>query len=102
MKQKCEGKCIRGIKGEPVSIGRLERFVADYHLAHSNDDVEKPESNGIKMVAVIVAWYAILWEFQMFIYSEILSSHICGKTNCINHPHIQPPHICRPWTWING
>ena len=50
----CEGKCIRGIKGEPVSIGRLERFVADYHLAHSNDDVEKPESNGIK-VAVIGA-----------------------------------------------
>ena len=34
----CEGKCIRGIKGEPVSIGRLERFVADYHMAHSNDD----------------------------------------------------------------
>ena len=28
----CEGKCIRGIKGEPVSIGRLERFVADYHM----------------------------------------------------------------------
>ena len=50
----CEGKCIRGIKGEPVSIGRLERFVADYHLSHSNDDVEKPESNGIK-VAVIGA-----------------------------------------------
>ena len=30
----CEGKCIRGIKGESVSIGRLERFVADYHMAH--------------------------------------------------------------------
>ena len=42
----CEGKCIRGIKGEPVSIGRLERFVADYHMAHSNDDAVKPESNG--------------------------------------------------------
>lgn len=50
----CEGKCVRGIKGEPVSIGRLERFVADYHMAHSNDHVEKPESNGIK-VAVIGA-----------------------------------------------
>ena len=50
----CEGKCIRGIKGEPVSIGRLERFVADYHMAHSNDAAEKPESNGIK-VAVIGA-----------------------------------------------
>ena len=50
----CEGKCIRGIKGEPVAIGRLERFVADYHMAHSNDDAVKPESNGIK-VAVIGA-----------------------------------------------
>ena len=30
----CEGKCVRGIKGEPVGIGRLERFVADYHNAH--------------------------------------------------------------------
>ena len=27
----CEGKCVRGIKGEPVGIGRLERFVADWH-----------------------------------------------------------------------
>ncbi len=50
----CEGKCVRGIKGEPVSIGRLERFVADYHMAHSNDKVQKPESNG-KKVAVIGA-----------------------------------------------
>ena len=48
----CEGKCIRGIKGEPVSIGRLERFVADYHMAHSNDDAVKPESNGIKVAVV--------------------------------------------------
>ena len=47
-----EGKCIRGIKGEPVSIGRLERFVADYHMAHSNDDAVKPESNGIKVAVV--------------------------------------------------
>jgi glutamate synthase (NADPH/NADH) small chain len=50
----CEGKCIRGIKGEPVAIGRLERFVADYHMAHSNDSAVKPDSNGIK-VAVIGA-----------------------------------------------
>ncbi len=50
----CEGKCIRGIKGEPVSIGRLERFVADYHMANSHAAVTKPESNGIK-VAVIGA-----------------------------------------------
>ncbi len=48
----CEGKCVRGIKGEPVAIGRLERFVADYHNAHSTETVEKPQSNGHK-VAVI-------------------------------------------------
>ena len=48
----CEGKCVRGIKGEPVAIGRLERFVADYHNAHSSGEVVKPQSNGHK-VAVI-------------------------------------------------
>ena len=50
----CESKCIRGIKDEPVAIGRLERFVADWHLAHANDEVEKPESNG-KKVAIVGA-----------------------------------------------
>ena len=48
----CEGKCVRGIKGEPVAIGRLERFVADWHLAHATQKPEKPASNGYK-VAVI-------------------------------------------------
>lgn len=48
----CEAKCIRGIKGEPVAIGRLERFVADLHNECENSNTEKIESNGIK-VAVI-------------------------------------------------
>ena len=48
----CEGKCVRGLKGEPVAIGRLERFVADWHNAHNEADVLKPASNGHK-VAVI-------------------------------------------------
>lgn len=48
----CEKYCVRGIKGEPVAIGRLERFVADWHNAHSNGEVVKPVSNG-KKVAVI-------------------------------------------------
>lgn len=48
----CEAKCIRGIKGEPVAIGRLERFVADWHNAQPETPVEKPVSNGHK-VAVI-------------------------------------------------
>ena len=48
----CEGKCVRGIKGESVGIGRLERFVADWHMANSQKKPEKPASNGHK-VAVI-------------------------------------------------
>ena len=42
----CEGKCVRGIKGESVGIGRLERFVADYHREHSDAKAVKQESNG--------------------------------------------------------
>ena len=48
----CESKCVRGIKGEPVGIGRLERFAADWHNAHAAGKPEKPASNGHK-VAVI-------------------------------------------------
>ena len=48
----CESKCVRGIKTEPVGIGRLERFVADWHNAQENVTVKKPEPNGHK-VAVI-------------------------------------------------
>ena len=39
----CEQKCVRGIKGEPVAIGRLERFVADYHNANDKDAPVKPD-----------------------------------------------------------
>ena len=48
----CEQRCVRGIKGEPVAIGRLERFVADWHMANSKETPAKPEPNGHK-VAVI-------------------------------------------------
>ncbi len=48
----CEQVCVRGIKGEPVAIGRLERFVADYHMANNNEKVEKPASNGHKVAVV--------------------------------------------------
>ncbi len=50
----CESKCVRGIKGEPVAIGRLERFVSDWHNANVNASPEAPASNGHK-VAVIGA-----------------------------------------------
>ena len=48
----CESKCVRGIKGEPVAIGRLERFVADWHNANSTEAPVKPESNGHKCAII--------------------------------------------------
>ncbi|MBQ8510165.1 MAG: NADPH-dependent glutamate synthase [Clostridia bacterium] len=48
----CESKCVRGVKGEPVGIGRLERFVADWHNAHATEAPVPAPSNGHK-VAVI-------------------------------------------------
>lgn len=48
----CESKCVRGIKGEPVAIGRLERFVADWHMAHNTEAPVKPEPNGHKVAVV--------------------------------------------------
>ena len=48
----CEAKCVRGIKGEPVGIGRLERFVADWHNAHSDAVPEVSPSNGHRVAVV--------------------------------------------------
>ena len=48
----CEGKCVRGVKGEAVAIGRLERFVADYHNQNCTKEPAKPMKNGHR-VAVI-------------------------------------------------
>lgn len=50
----CESKCVRAIKGESVAIGRLERFVADYHRKHGETKLEKPQPNG-RRVAVVGA-----------------------------------------------
>ena len=50
----CEGKCVRGVKGESVGIGRLERFVADWHREHSTETPVRPAPNGHK-VAIIGA-----------------------------------------------
>lgn len=50
----CEGKCVLGIKGESVAIGRLERFVADWDRAQEHEAVALPEKNG-KKVGVIGA-----------------------------------------------
>ena len=48
----CEKYCVRGVKGEPVAIGRLERFVADWHNANATQPPKKPATNGHK-VAII-------------------------------------------------
>lgn len=52
----CEGKCVRGIKGESVAIGRLERFIADFHREHTDIDIKavakKPEQNGHRVAVV--------------------------------------------------
>ena len=48
----CESKCVRGIKGEPVAIGRLERFVADWHNAHATEKPVAPASNGHKCAII--------------------------------------------------
>ena len=48
----CEARCVRGIKGEPVAIGRLERFVADWYRENVNAMPEKVASNGIQVAVV--------------------------------------------------
>ena len=48
----CESKCVRGIKGESVGIGRLERFVADWHNTFCQEEPVKPTSNGHRVAVV--------------------------------------------------
>ena len=48
----CEGRCVRGVKGESVGIGRLERFAADWHRAHGAAAPEKPVPNGHRVAVV--------------------------------------------------
>ncbi|MBQ5798977.1 MAG: FAD-dependent oxidoreductase, partial [Clostridia bacterium] len=48
----CESQCVRGIKGESVGIGRLERFVADWHNTYCKEEPLRPESNGRKVAIV--------------------------------------------------
>ena len=48
----CESKCVRGIKGESVGIGRLERFVADWHNTYCTEEPVRPAPNGHKVAVV--------------------------------------------------
>ena len=48
----CESKCVRGVKGDPVGIGRLERFCADYAMQHASAKAERPAPNGHRVAVV--------------------------------------------------
>ena len=48
----CEGSCVLGVKSEPVAIGKLERFVADWSMKNGKKDIEKAPSNGHKVAIV--------------------------------------------------
>lgn len=50
--KQCESKCVRGLKGEPVAIGRLERFVADYYMKNATEETISIQRNGIKVAVV--------------------------------------------------
>ena len=91
----CEGKCVRGIKGEAVGIGRLERFVADYHREHCTDTPEMPEQNGHK-VAVIgagpsgltVAGDLAKMGYKVTIYEAL---HLAGGVLVYGNPEFRLP-----------
>ena len=75
--RQCESKCVRGIKGEPVAIGRLERFCADYHMAHGVQVEEKIEKNGPKAAVVgagLLAMY-ILGVFDKFARGKAINEN---------------------------
>ena len=104
----CEGKCVRGIKGESVGIGRLERFVADWHNAHATEKAKAPESNGHKVAVVgagpsgltcagdlakmgykLCIWQAACW-------CTAFPSSVCPRPLCRTRSK-----ACRPWAWTS-
>ena len=91
----CESKCVRGIKGEPVAIGRLERFVADWNMTHCEPKVAKVESNGHK-VAIIGSGPSGLscagdlasWGYDVTIFE---ASHVAGGVLVYGIPQFRLP-----------
>lgn len=91
----CEAKCVRGVKTEPVGIGRLERFVADYFADHSNLKLTKPECNGIR-VAVIGSGPAGLCcaaelakrGYEVVVFEAL---HVCGGVLSYGIPEFRLP-----------
>ena len=74
----CESKCVRGVKGEPVAIGRLERFVADWYRENVNAMPEKVASNGIKVAVVGSGPSGLTCAF--LVIASKSSPHFCAKS----------------------
>ena len=53
----CEGKCVLGIKGEPIAIGKLEKYTADWAREHNVDLTVKEESKGKKVAVIGSGWW---------------------------------------------
>ena len=91
----CEGLCVRGIKGESVGIGRLERFVADWHMANSTEKAEKPIANGYKVAIVgagpsglTCAGYLARLGYEVTIYEAL---HLAGGVLIYGIPEFRLP-----------
>ena len=90
----CEGKCIRGIKGDPVSIGKLERFVADWACENGIKPKAAAEKNGHK-VAVIgkILFEILLLLHKLFfktvklrpVYKMTHSDYADSRFSCVSH-----------------
>ncbi len=95
--RQCESKCVRGIKGESVGIGRLERFVADWHREHCTEAPALPTPNGHK-VAIIGAGPSGLTAagdlakagYKVTIYEAL---HVAGGVLVYGIPEFRLPKI---------
>lgn len=95
--KQCESKCVRGIKGESVGIGRLERFVADWHREHCTEAPKMPAQNGHK-VAIIGAGPSGLtaagdlakFGYKVTVYEAL---HLAGGVLVYGIPEFRLPKI---------
>ena len=84
----CESKCVRGIKGEPVAIGRLERFVADWHNANVKEAPQKPESNGHKVAVVGSGPSGLTCAYEVTVFEAL---HTAGGVLVYGIPEFRLP-----------
>ena len=95
----CEGKCIRGIKGESISIGKLERFVADYALEHDIKPVGADKKNGHKVAVIahgLVERIAVVVDVEgEAALPATTGASVTGGRACIFLEMIVVFHCCR-------